>query len=298
MVSSELVLRRGHYSDLTAVMEIWYANETADDPQPPARPALLSEYPHLLDYGDLWMAERDEIAVGFSGAAPRGETTFLTDLFIDPRNHSEGVGNKLLQQALDPYPRESCFTVSSSDMRALALYARYGMQPLWPNFMLHAHKLVPGSFAGHGLQVSQADPYDPEYVGWDAAASGRVRPQDIAFWVEREDGVSLWMEQDGERIGYAMIRLRGGSIWQHRAARLGPIGVREPGHATAVLMAAIDWTMQHTQHLRVDLLGPHPGLATLLASGFRINYVETLMMAGKNPFFDPRCYAGSGGALF
>jgi hypothetical protein len=42
--------------------------------------------------------------------------------------------------------------------------------------------------------------------------------------------------------------------------------------------------------------GPHAGLAALLAAGFRIFYVETFVSTGA-PFFDPLCYAGSGGSL-
>jgi GNAT superfamily N-acetyltransferase len=279
-------------------MEIWYANETADDPQPHARPALLPEYPHLLDTGELWIAEVAGVAAGFSGAIKRGNTAFLTDLFVDPQHQSSGLGMQLLRCAFEPYTKEIWFTVSSSDPRALALYIRAGMQPRWPNFLLRAHNLRAAAFDKPRLVITAAAIDDPELWAWDAMICGRERHQDLAFWVEREGGEPLWIMHGAERVGYAIVRLRGGTIWQPHAARIGPMGVRSPQYAAAASAAVVQWAAERANSISIDLLGPHPGLAVLLEAGFRITYVETFMLAGEQPFFDPRCYNGSGGALF
>jgi hypothetical protein len=49
--------------------------------------------------------------------------------------------------------------------------------------------------------------------------------------------------------------------------------------------------------LLIDVPGPHPSLAPLLATGFRIDYVEIYVSTEQAPFFDPRCYIASGSNL-
>jgi len=289
-------IRQGHFGDLDAVMEIWHANETIDDLEPSPRPPILPEYPHLLETGKLWIAELDGIPIGFSGVVVRGQTAFLTDLFVHPEHHSAGLGTRLLAQALNEYATLTRFTVSSSDLRALALYIRYGMQPLWPNILLHANNPRTKQLALNGCHTEIADPHDPDLIAWDSEISGRERRLDHAAWVAREGGVPIWIMRQSARVGYAYVRHSGANAGISER-RIGPIGARTPADAAAVVATAIHWAASQAQIVRVNMLGPHPGLAMLLDMGFRISYVETLMLAGQPPF-DPRCYCGSGGALF
>jgi GNAT superfamily N-acetyltransferase len=297
MPSNHIHIRQGTSRNLAAVMEIWYANETMDDPNPAPCPPILPEYPHLLETGKLWIAEQGGLPIGFSGVVVRGQTAFLTDLFVHPQHHAAGIGTRLLAQALDEYAHLTRFTVSSSELPALALYIRYGMQPLWPHLLLQARNPRTERLACDGLRVEQADPSDPQLIVWDADISGRERSQDHAAWVAREGGVPIWIMRQTSRVGYAYVR-QSGAVLGLSERRVGPIGARTPADAAAVLATAIHWAASQTQIVRVNLLGPHPGLAALLNVGFRISYVETLMLAGPQPPFDPRCYCGSGGALF
>ena len=298
MLERTIAIRRGRDTDLSIIMEIWYANETADDPQPHAPPPILPEYPHLLATGELWIAEHAGVALGFAGTVKRGSTVFLTDLFVDPHHQSSGIGLQLLRQAMAGSANHIQFTVSSSDVRALALYARAGMQPQWPHFLLRVHNPRVEALSQHGMEILAAHVQDPELLAWDASVSGRERPQDLSFWVEHEGSEAVWITRNKQRVGYAIVRLGGGTVWQPTAARIGPMGVGSPEHAADAIVAVAHWAAQRAKSISVDVLGPHPGLATLLYAGFHITYVETFMLGGGKPFFDPRCYNGSGGALF
>lgn len=290
-------IRPGTEADLDAIMDIWYANEVLDDPHAPPRPPILSDYPHLVRTGDLWIAERAGQPVGFSGAVVRGETVFLTDLFVHPDHQSSGLGARLLDRAFAGYSSLAQFTVSSSDPRALALYIRAGMQPRWPNFLLRAHRPRIDDPATDGIHAHIADVGDPMFGEWDTRISGRGRPQDLAFWVREDGGVPLWLLRGGAPVGYAVVRIQRGESGLPDAARVGPTGARRPEDAAGVLAAAAAWAAQQAPNVRLDALGAHPGLDRLLRAGFQISYVETFMLRASAPFFNPRCYSGSGGAL-
>jgi hypothetical protein len=78
---------------------------------------------------------------------------------------------------------------------------------------------------------------------------------------------------------------------------LGPIGVSTPEDATACVLAAVNLALQQADVLRIEVPGPHPCLATLLESGFRITYVDTFVSTATSPFFDAQRYIASGGDL-
>ena len=79
---------------------------------------------------------------------------------------------------------------------------------------------------------------------------------------------------------------------------MGPIGVRISEDATACVLAAVDLALQQADVLRIEVPGPHPCLAILLESGFRISYVDTFVSTATSPFFDAQRYIASGGDLF
>lgn len=297
MTHNHITIRQAQLTDLDAVMAIWHANETIDDPEPSPTPPILPEYPHLISTGKLWIAERGSMPLGFAGAVVRGQTAFLTDLFVHPHDQAAGLGQRLLAQALDAYASLTRFTVSSSDLRALALYTRYGMQPLWPHFLLHATNPQTHQLAKAGLQVELANPNDPQLIAWDSAISGRSRAQDHQHWWHDLSAIPLWISRKATHVGYAYVRPTEG-MPDMSDVRIGPVGAQSPADAAAVLASTIHWAAGHARTVRVNVLGPHPALPALLNIGFRISYVETLMLAGPHTPFDPHCYCGSGGALF
>jgi GNAT superfamily N-acetyltransferase len=293
-----LVLRPATPADLPLIYDIFYALEVGDDPDVPPRPAMLPDYPHLLAHGELTVAEVNGALAGFAGVVVRGATVFLTDLFVREEHQSSRLGGRLLRYALGPHAGLARFTVSSTDPRALGLYVRAGMCPLWPNLLLRAHSASLSGLLLGNLEAQTTTPDDAELLAWDAAIGGRERPQDHAFWAREEGGVPLWFVRGGVPIGYAYVRLRAGTLYFPEAARIGPVGARTAQHAALCTAAAVRWAAERAPVLRIDVPGPHPALADLLEAGCRITYVETFVSSSAEPIFDPTRYLGSGGSLF
>jgi hypothetical protein len=193
------------------------------------------------------------------------------------------------------------------------------MQPLWPHFNLRRIESVStdGTDAdseagwrrartetgasvanvGAGIMVVEARAGDPEILAWDTRISGRSRPDDHAYWVREQRAVPLWFERRGTRAGYGYVRPGAGTLWWPEACAIGPVGVMDPADAAPCVLAAVDWARRRAETLLIDVPGPHPSLAPLLASGFRIDYVETYVSDEAAPFFDPRRYLASGSNL-
>jgi GNAT superfamily N-acetyltransferase len=296
-ITPDLLIRPARASDLPAIYDLFYEIEVGDDPDVPPRPAMLPDYPHLLAHGELTVAERGGAIIGFAGVARRGETAFLSDLFVHPDRQSGKVGARLLRHAFAPHIGRLRFTVSSTDVRALALYVRSGMRPLWPNFLLRAPSAALADALTGGLSVVEAMPNDPQLIAWDAEVGGRERPQDHAYWVREEGGVPFWLLRGSNRVGMAYARLRAGTLYTPDAARVGPVAAQSPEDAAACALVAARWAAEHAPVVRIDCPGPHPALPALIEAGFRITYVETFCATSAPPF-DPRRYLGSGGSLF
>lgn len=289
-------IRRAGTEDFAGIYDVWYDNEVGDDPNPPPR-TMLPDYAHILATGELYVAEQDGQIAGFAGTVTRGTVTFLTDLFVRPRRHSAGLGGRLLRRAFAAHAERIRCTVSSNDLRAQSLYIRAGMRPQWPEYLLRADAPPGAAPFGGDLAIVEGQAGDPALVQWDADIGGRERPQDHAYWVEQEGGVPLWFRREGRTLGYGYARLRAGTLWSPGAARIGPVGAHTPENAAACVCAAMRWAAGRARVLRIDIPGPHPALAALLAMGFQITYVETFVSTARTPFFDPTRYAGSGGSL-
>ncbi len=291
------IFRPAHETDLRKMYEVFYQNEVLDSLHPPPPGGTPSYLRHVLQTGTMYVAEQDGEVLAFAGAITRGNITFLTDLFVQPTYQSGQLGKALLHFVLPQDDLVHC-TVSSSDTRALALYIRAGMRPLWPCFALCLEKSTPEWHLPSDIEILQANLDDPALVHWDTQISGRPRPVDHTYWVREQRAVPLWFRRQGQTVGYGYIRLDGGTLWYPQACVIGPIGVKTPEDAAACVLASVYWALQQAEVLRIDVPGPHPCLATLLERGFRITYADTFVSTASTPFFDASCYIQSGGDLF
>lgn len=286
--------RPAREDDLAHVYDIFYENEVGEASGPPPSDAgLMAYFRHVLGTGTMYVAARDGRVMAFAGSIARGGVRYLTDLFVRPTAQSDGLGQTLLRYVLPADGRVHC-TCSSTDPRALALYVRSGMQPRWPHINLRLNGPI-GALPDIDVDTIEARADDPALVRWDTEIGGRPRPEEHDYWAREQRGVALWFRRRGEVVGYGYARLGGGTLYYPQACTVGPIGARTPENAVACMAAAVDWAGKRAEVLRIDLPGPHPALAPLLAAGFRIVYVETFLSTA--PFFDARCYVASGSSL-
>jgi len=289
------IFRPASEADLRSMYEVFYQNEIHDSPHPPPPGNTPSYLRHILQHGTLTVGELDGQVLAFAGAIQRGKITFLTDLFVLPEHQSGHLGKTLLHSQIPQNGLVHC-TVSSSDPRALALYIRLGMRPQWPLFALSLEKSTRAMPVTPDVEIIQADPHDPEVVRWDTQISGLPRPVDHLYWVHEQQSIPLWFRRHQQIVGYGYVRRDAETVWHPNAWVLGPIGVNSAEDATPCVLAMVNWALQQTDLLLIEVPGPHPCLAVLLESGFRIIAFDTFV--STVPFFDGQCYIPSGGDLF
>src|SRR5438874_8206521 len=165
------IFRPAEEAELQWIFEVFYQNELLDNPQLPLPVDIPPYLSHVLQTGRLYVAEEDGRILAFAGAITRGNISFLTDLFVLPSSQSGKLGKTLLQTVLPQDNLIQC-TLSSSDPRALALYIRAGMRPLWPHFALRLVKPTHAWSLALDMEIIQADFLDPELLRWDAGVCG------------------------------------------------------------------------------------------------------------------------------
>lgn len=293
------IFRPARETDLAQAYDVFYQNEVHNTPTPPRPAEVPSDLYHTLETGTVYVAEQDGTILAFAASITRGSVTFLTDLFVRPDQQSSRLGQTLLGHVMPQNNTIRC-TFSSSDPRALALYIRSGMQPRWPHLCLRLTGPLRDNPTNPDVEIHEGQADDPAFSQWDAQVSGRPRLADHTYWLHRQHTVPLWFTRQGNKIGYAYVRLGEGTLWYPQACTLGPIGVKSLEDATACVLATVNWAHKHAGAgvLLINVPGPHPALASLLNIGFHITYVETFLSTATSPFFDARCYISSGSNLF
>jgi GNAT superfamily N-acetyltransferase len=201
------------------------------------------------------------VLVGFASALDTGWVRFLTDLFVDPARLGSGIGRPLLGAVLED--AQAIATFASDDPRAIPLYIRAGMTPLWTEFYLDGDARALPSDAP-GIRVRRALP--GEGAALEMAWDGADRTIDHAYWAAGPDGDPFIVEdaQGPAAVGYARARQVGTSRVVDRLL------LRPGADPVGIAQAAIRRAARDNPVVRVHVLGPNPLLPVLLAAGFRI----------------------------
>lgn len=279
----DVAIRPAEAQDLAEVRVVWLEAALAGFGEtPPLRP-FPSAFRHVFEHGRMWVAERDGRVVGVSAARERGGAVFLAELFVRPDCQSGGVGARLLAAAAPPEGR-SFWTVASGDARAHALYLRAGMRPVGPRYALRAGSGALRLPSARGLRAAPAAPDDADFRRRRAALAGAFDDADHAHLVRDRGAVPLWLVRRRERVGFAYVQTRDDEgFWHADAATVGPLGVDAAGDAAAGAVAACVWARKRAKVVQISVPGRFPGLAPLLAAGFRIVDVETVFATTRPP---------------
>jgi GNAT superfamily N-acetyltransferase len=231
---------------------------------------------HLIDHGRSLVSVADGEVVGFTAAVETGRGRHLADLFVRPDRLGQGIGRPLLDAVLDGADQRS--TVASDDPRALPIYVRAGMMPLWPTLYMEG--------AATGLTRSgpllSTEPATAARIaeierGW----TGQDRLPDHAFWASQLDADPFVVLDGGEVVGVGYGRARQASP----VRALDRLAIHPDADPLAPTLAGIVRAARDGTVL-VCVLGPSPLVRPLLDAGFRIADRDTYM-ASRDDLIDP-----------
>jgi GNAT superfamily N-acetyltransferase len=225
---------------------------------------------HLIGRGRAQVAIIDGEIVGFGAAIDAGRAVHLADLFVHPERLGQGIGKALLGAVLEGAIQRTTF--ASDDPRALPLYVRAGMQPLWAGLYVQGPSAALPSTAAN-LRTESA--------GWDRLAaleldwSGFDRTVDHAYWGAMADVDAFVVRVDEAVIAFGYARVRQ-AVRIRILDRLVMHPDAEPvGTALAALARA-----GRGGPVITCLSGPHPALRPLLEAGFRVVDRDQFMASG------------------
>ncbi|TAK01802.1 MAG: GNAT family N-acetyltransferase [Chloroflexota bacterium] len=276
-------IRPASRDDFATIERIAAAN---DEPTTAPRWPGYLYLDHLLAEAALLVAERGGAVVGYAGAAVVGgrhPAAHVTDLFVDPAVHGQGVGKHLLRGLQLEVDAPAWTTSSSADPRALTLYVRAGMQPLWPVLYLDLPLGLPApdirgdAWPGGRPSSRQLDPGSASAI--ELAWSGRDFAVQYRHWASRPGGLAFAVEVDGRPVAVGAVR--DGRIGPGRV--LDHLAIAPDTDPVAALVAALWSTAVRISppepapeaRLTFALPGPHPAVAFVLRNGCRITDHDT-----------------------
>ena len=239
---------------------------------------------HLIARGRAQVAVIDDDVVGFGAAIDAGRAVHLADLFVHPERLGQGIGKALLEAVLEGAIQRTTF--ASEDPRALPLYVRAGMQPLW------AGLYVQGPSAA--LPAAAAN-LRTESSGWDRLAAleldwtGFDRTVDHGYWGAMPD-VDAFVIRDGDAVmafGYARTRQA------VRIRILDRLLIHPDAEPVGTALAALARAGRGGP-VTVCMPGPHPALRALLDAGFRVVDRDQFMASGPAIVDPTRLFPHSG----
>lgn len=235
---------------------------------------------HLLTRGRLVVAADKAGVVGYAATVRIEDADLLSDLFVVPDRHGEGIGGALLDQAwTDATDR---MTFSSAHPRALPLYLKFGLVPRWPvRYLMGDTSALPRSSL-RAVDVTKAEAGDVE-----RQLGGGDRSADYAYWAARPDArlLVVWAGRRTIAVGAT-----GG---EGVARGLSHLRVAEPELAGEALLAVLGTL---TAEVMVAVPGPMVGAEVLVKCGWRV--IDTDQFAAtSDELVDPRLVFPHSGLL-
>jgi len=258
MADSDVEIRAATLGDVPAIRSLLAA---LGDDGPATTVDIVGPYlGHLIDHATALVSERAGDILAFGAGVDTGVSRHLADLFVRPELLGQGIGRPLLAAVFeDAWPRT---TFASADPRALPLYVRAGMTPLWPCLYLE------GSADGlpapdPAITIAAAAPDSLSEL--ERAWTGAHRPTDHAFWASQANAEPFAVFESGQPVALGYARAR-----QASPARVIDRMIIRPGSdPIAPVLAAIRLGAGGSA-IVVCLFGPHPALPVLLQARFRI----------------------------
>jgi hypothetical protein len=231
---------------------------------------------HLITTGRALVVDEGDRVVAFGATVDTGRGRHLTDLFVRIERLGQGIGRPLLDGLFgSDMPRT---TFASGDPRAMPLYIRAGMAPLWTSLYLAGEAAVLPDL-DRGLTSGDADP--STLTGLERDWNGRERSTEHAFWASQAEA-DPFVILDGDDVvagGYGRARQRG----PERA--LDRLVVRPDREPVGPIVAALR-RVARGGRVAACVPGPNPAVRPLIEAGFRLEDRDTYM-ASEPDLIDP-----------
>ncbi len=257
----------------------FYEGPTKPLPPNPVYRFMLSKVPDAF-----WVAEENELVVGYSVSWVRGSLWFLMDLFILPGHQGKGVGRSLIEKTLECWQgikiRNRAVITLAYNLSSISLYTRFGMYPREPLYFAKATPDVIQAHAEHGskkldFQVATNRRKVAGLLGRiDRKVLGFSLDWHYEFFFEVQQANCLIFEKNGKPEGYAFVRENG---------RIGPLAVlRETSFEKAMSSALVFAADQNAENVFTLLPGSNEqAVSAMLKYGLRI--VSPMLFMSSKP---------------
>ena len=258
--SPETTIRPTTQHDIVAMRTI-LATHHEDGPVAEGGVDIIGPYLlHLVHRHRALVTERDGEVVAFGVVVDAGVAAMLSDMFVRADLLGQGLGRPLLAALFEGSTARATF--ASRDPRAIPLYVRAGMTPLWTSFYVEG-------------AAAQLPPLDPGLTTWDAtpeelalleeAWTGAARPSDHDFFARQPAADAFLIEDEEGPVAFGYARAK-----QDSAARQVDRLLVRPGADPAAPIVAGLARAARKGSVMACVPGPSPILPVLLERGFRI----------------------------
>ncbi len=282
--SAGTAIRRATPADIPAIRSILAAH---DNDGPVVGQDIVGPYVrHLVDHHRVLVSvDRSTLVVAFGAVVDAGVAAHLSDLFVRPDRLGHGIGRPLLAALFEDRARRT--TLASADPRALPIYVRSRMAPLWVNLYLEGDPArLPGT---PGVEAAAADPARLSEL--ERRWTGADRPLDHAFWASQADADGFVITDADGPLAIAYARARQVS----HARAIDRLVVRPGGRPVPAVVVALRRAARGGL-VDASIPGPSPVLPVLLEAGFRV-VDQDQYLASAPDLVDPARRLLNGGML-
>jgi GNAT superfamily N-acetyltransferase len=253
-----------------------YRRHALEPPDPPFDVFRLQHEHVLGDDGDRCRVAVDRgRIVGYVAAIVRGDSWFLSSLFVRPQAQGRGVGSSLLDAVWGDGHAHRRTLTDAIQLVSNGLYARRGLIPVTPALHLGGRPR-----ARPALEARRPDP--GALLALDLAAYGFDRAADHSYW-QRHGGCTLWL-RGGEPVAYSYV-FPGGRVGplagitgtdaaaalESQLARLETASLVVPGSCAEVVASAFACGLRIVRVPGLLLLSPGtPAPGGLVVSGYTL----------------------------
>lgn len=264
-------IRRAAVGDVPSMRTILRAHGD-DGPVAPGMADVVGPYlRHLTEHHTVLVAEDGGETVAFGSVVDIGRARMLGDLFVLPDRLGRGIGRSLLAALFGDTTARVTF--SSADPRALPLYVRAGMTPLWANLYVQGLTTrLPDRLSAIGVRAAEA----PELASLELAWTGDDRAVDHAFWGAQAGADAFVIEDGAEPVAFGYARTKQISVARALDRLVVRPGADPVGPAIAGLVRAA-----RGGPVQACVLGPNPILPILLDGGFHV--VDSDQLLASDP---------------